>query len=232
MIPLKLELKNFLSYGDTLQTIDFSNHTLICLSGKNGNGKSALLDAITWAVWGQARKIGGTSKADEGLLRLGQTRMMVVLTFMLNNKTYRVRREFAKTHGKPFAALDFEVLDEEGSFFRSLTDKTIRATQDVIERTINLDFDTFVNSAFLRQGQSNEFSKKTAKERKQILANILGLGTYDVLQQHANAEAKKLEQQQTSLRQVIAHLETDIGQESILREALQEIIKTLDVVNN
>ena len=50
MIPLKLQLKNFLSYGATVQTIDFSPYNLICLSGKNGHGKSALLDAITWAI--------------------------------------------------------------------------------------------------------------------------------------------------------------------------------------
>jgi len=62
MIPLKLQLKNFLSYGSELQTIDFTSYPLICLSGKNGHGKSALLDAITWAVWGQARKTLSTSK--------------------------------------------------------------------------------------------------------------------------------------------------------------------------
>lgn len=230
MIPLKLELKNFLSYGDAMQTIDFQNHSLICLSGKNGNGKSALLDAITWAVWGQARKVGGTSKADEGLLRLGQTRMMVALTFMLNNKKYRVRREFSKTYGKPHAALDFEVLEEESGFFRSLTDKTIRATQEVIERTINLDFDTFINSAFLRQGQSNEFSKKTAKERKQILTNILGLATYDLLQQYANAEAKKLEQQAAMDRQLIDRLQTELEQEASLKAEQASLNSSLETV--
>ncbi len=56
MIPLKIQIKNFLSYGPETQTIDFQNYNLICLSGKNGHGKSALLDAITWALWGQARK--------------------------------------------------------------------------------------------------------------------------------------------------------------------------------
>jgi len=94
MIPLKLQLKNFLSYGEQLQTIDFSAYRLICLSGKNGHGKSALLDAITWALWGQARKPFGAARADQSLLRLGQTQMMVVLDFELNGQLYRVRREF------------------------------------------------------------------------------------------------------------------------------------------
>ena len=79
MIPLKLQIKNFLSYGNDIQTIEFGQYPLICLSGKNGHGKSALLDAITWALWGQARKLAGNAKADQGLLRLGQTQMMVML---------------------------------------------------------------------------------------------------------------------------------------------------------
>ena len=97
MIPRKLELKNFLCYGEQTQTIDFKDYNLICLSGKNGNGKSALLDAITWALWGQARKVQGTIKADAGLVRLGQTRMMVSLEFEFNTVIYRVRRAFTKT---------------------------------------------------------------------------------------------------------------------------------------
>ncbi|QQR49216.1 SMC family ATPase [bacterium] len=192
MIPRKLTLKNFLCYGDTAEEIDFKDYSLICLSGKNGYGKSALLDAMTWAIWGQARKVAGAIKADDGLLRLGQSRMMVSFEFELDNKRYHVRREFAKTYGKPYTALDFEVFEERTQRFVSLTDKTIKQTQDKIDTTIGLDFDTFLNSAFLRQNQSNEFSKKTPKERKQILANILGLSKYDVLQQAALEKAKKL----------------------------------------
>ena len=175
MIPIKIQIKNFLSYGNELQTIDFSPYHLLCLSGKNGHGKSALLDAITWAIWGQARKTSNTAKADHGLLRLGQTHMLVILDFECNNVQYRIRREFALTYGKPYAAIDFGIIDEENDTVKPLTEKTIRGTQQKIEETIHLDYDAFINSAFLRQGQSNEFSKKSAKDRKEILANILGL---------------------------------------------------------
>ncbi|MEI2617645.1 MAG: AAA family ATPase [Thermomicrobiales bacterium] len=54
MIPLQLTLRNFLSYRDEA-TIDFTNIRIACLSGDNGAGKSALLDAITWALWGETR---------------------------------------------------------------------------------------------------------------------------------------------------------------------------------
>ena len=220
MIPLTLEIKNFLSYGEPVQAIDFQPYHLICLSGKNGNGKSALLDAITWAIWGQARKVATAPKADDGLVRLGQTRMMVSLTFLFNHRTYRVRREYAKTYGKPFAALDFEIYEEIGERFVSLTDKTIRATQAKIQSLIGLDFDTFINSAFIRQGQSNEFSKKSAKERKQILGTILGLNKYDALQQSALDKVRALEQEKKLLLFSVQQAMQTIEQEERIKNEL------------
>lgn len=235
MIPSKLELKNFICYPDAVQTISFDNYSMICLSGKNGNGKSALLDAITWVLWGQARKISGVSKADEGLLRLGQTRMMVSLEFELGTARYRVRREYAKTYGKPYAALDFEIFNEETKTFASLTDKTIRATQDKIERCIGLNFDTFINSAFLKQGQSNEFSKKTAKERKQILTNILGLEKYAKLQQLALEQVRKNTEEKRVLQKLDEQRSQELAQEQTFQDtftqekaALQELNVSLD----
>ena len=192
MIPLKLQIKNFLSYGAELQTIDFSNYPLICLSGKNGHGKSALLDAITWAIWGQARKIINSSKADQGLLHLGQHTMMVIIDFECNKTIYRIRREYSHNFGKPYATLEFGIIQNDEKTLIPLTDKTIRATQHKIEQTLRLDFNTFINSAFLRQGSSNEFSKKSPKERKDVLASILGLHHYESIRKLACEKTKQL----------------------------------------
>lgn len=211
MIPIKIQIKNFLSYGNDLQVIDFSPYHLVCLSGKNGHGKSALLDAITWAIWGQARKIAGTTKADEGLLRLGQKHMLVILDFLCNDTHYRIRREFALTYGKPYAALDFGIIKTNEDAILPLTEKTIRGTQKKIEDTLRLDYDSFINSAFLRQGFANEFSKKSPKDRKEILANILGLQRYEQLRKAAHdiVRQKQNEQQQLSALAQKAIIELD-----------------------
>lgn len=227
MIPIKIQIKNFLSYGDELQTIDFSNYHLVCLSGKNGHGKSALLDAITWAIWGQARKVGGTAKADQGLLRLGQTHMLVILDFECNGTHYRVRREFALTYGKPYAALDFGIVDQTQENIIPLTEKTIRGTQHKIESTIHLDYDSFINSAFLRQGYSNEFSKKSPKDRKEILANILGLQHYELLRKLANdtvREKSTVKQQLTTLQEKI---QNELAKTDQINSAITQITTQL-----
>ena len=208
MIPIKIQIKNFLSYGAELQTIDFGNYHLICLSGKNGHGKSALLDAMTWAIWGQARKAGATSKADSGLIRLGQKQMLVIFDFVFNFQHYRIRREIMISQAKTTAVLEFGMIQDDGVI--TLTDKTIKATQDAIVRLIGLDFDSFINSAFLRQGGSNEFSKKSSKERKEILAAILGLNHYDKLKDLAAEKVRYYENLLLNQDQLIKHLDSEL----------------------
>lgn len=216
MIPRKLQIKNFLSYGPEIQTIDFSTYNLICLSGKNGHGKSALLDAITWALWGQARKVSDTAKPDENLLRLGQTQMLVILDFEFNQQLYRVRREYVKTYGKPITALDFGIIDEDDQITKPLTEKTIRDTQAKIEKILNLDAESFVNSAFLRQGQSNEFSKKSAKERKEVLANILGISRYETVRKAALEKIKDAQTHKTALATLLESISKELERKDAL----------------
>ena len=188
MVPVRLRLKNFLSYGTAAEELDFNAFHVACLSGGNGQGKSALLDAITWAVWGEARKSAGAVKPDEELLRVGAREMEVELVFDLEGTRYRVVRSYTVTASgktsKP--GLELAVLDGEGGEWRPLTSENVRATQAEIERRVGLDYDTFINSAFLLQGRSDEFTKKKPAERKEVLARVLGLERYERLAARAS----------------------------------------------
>lgn len=230
MIPRRLQLKNFLSYGPQTETIDFSSYRLICLSGKNGHGKSALLDAITWSLWGQARKVGATSKPDQGILRLGQVEMMVCFDFEFNKQMYRVRRDFSKKYGKPHVHVEFGMLDPEDEHFISLTDKTVRKTQAKIEQTLGLDYETFTNSSFLRQGNANEFSKKSAKERKEILSTILGLHQYDKAKACALEKTRALSTQITHLEKMKELSLQELETLKTVKEQQKNVAKTLEEI--
>ncbi len=225
MIPHTLQLKNFLSYGPDMQTIDFRPYQLMYLSGKNGHGKSALLDAMTWAVWGIARKVTTAVRADQGLLRVGQTEMVVIFDFEVNGQRYRVKREFLKSQGKSLAQLEFGLLNEQTNEFIPLTDKTIRATQTKIEKTIKLEYDSFVNTAFLRQGNANEFSKKSPKDRKEILSTILGLQQFDLLKKRALEKIKKLLGRRQAITTLKESLEKQLTQKTEVITALEEVDK-------
>ncbi|MEC8931540.1 MAG: SMC family ATPase, partial [Candidatus Latescibacterota bacterium] len=158
MIPVTLTLRNFLSYGEQPQSLDFTGFRVACLSGDNGNGKSALLDAITYALWGQARKGRHDRKPDEGLLRLGSTHMSVEFTFDLDRDRYRVLRSFRRRPRSSLSELELQCFDPVSDQFRPLTQAgSPTVTQRRIDDLLSMDYDTFTNSAFLLQGQADAF---------------------------------------------------------------------------
>src|SRR5262245_40458036 len=92
MIPIRLSVRNFMCYRGDGAKLDLTGVQLACLSGENGSGKSALLGAITWALWGKARE----RVSDDDLMSLGTTEMEVEYEFVLGDAQYRVVRKRSK----------------------------------------------------------------------------------------------------------------------------------------
>ncbi len=220
MIPVSLKLQNFLSYGTSTEALDFEQFHVACLSGGNGQGKSALLDAITWAIWGEARKASDARKPDEDLLRIGAREMQVELVFDLEGERYRVVRSFYRTASgktsKP--GLEFQLWDTEGDTFRPLTAGSVSDTQAVIDTTLRLDYETFINSAFLLQGRSDEFTKKKPGERKEILGRILGLDRYERLAAVARARLSEATERSKDAEREIERLGAALEDEGRWKE--------------
>lgn len=188
MIPLQLTLKNFLSYREA--TLDFRGLHTACICGSNGAGKSSLLEAITWVIWGQSR-----TATDDDVINAGEKNVRVDFTFISNNETYRAIR--SRQRGRS-TSLEFQIETESG-LFRSLTAKGVRATQQQIIAYLKLDYDTFINSAYLRQGRADEFMLRRPSERKQILADLLKLDRYEALAAKAKDAAKEFKGQAEQL---------------------------------
>jgi exonuclease SbcC len=164
--------------------LDLAGIRVACLAGENGAGKSALLDAITWALWGRSR-----AKRDDELIHLGEDEMAVEFTFDLREQTYRVLRQ-RKAGKRGSTLLDFQVRDF--GRWRSIAEGGVRATQEKIERVLRLDHETFVNSAFLRQGRADEFTVKTPAERKRVLGEILGLDRWTAYEEQAKERLRTI----------------------------------------
>jgi exonuclease SbcC len=96
------------------------------------------------------------------------------------------QRERQHRAGKRAASvLELQTWDEAAGSWRSLSEAGIRETQLKIDALLRLDYETFVNSAFLVQGRADEFTTKTPSERKQVLGRILGLERWEVYEQRA-----------------------------------------------
>jgi len=204
MIPLTLALHNFMPYRDPAP-LDFSGIHIACLAGDNGAGKSALLDAMTWALWGRAR-----ARRDDELIYQGATEMSVEFTFALAGNTYRViRQRKAGTRGA--SALDLQAQTPEGAF-RTLAEPTMRETQTKINHLLRLDYDTFINSSFLLQNRADEFTVKTPAERKQVLADILGLEQWQVFEERAKERIKTIEERVALTDAELSRIDEELAQ--------------------
>lgn len=192
--------------------IDLRGVRTACLSGDNGAGKSALLDCMTWSLWGKAR-----TSHDDQLIALNASEMEVSFAFILNGQEFRVTRRRSKGGRGP---LSLELQVRDGDRWRAISGATARETQRAIDRLLRMDYDTFINSSFILQGRADEFTTKTAGLRKQVLAEILNLSDYDLLEERARTELKARDLQ-------IKEIDAGIGE---IDERLQELPRQRDAV--
>lgn len=226
MIPLSLRLRNFMSYGEGVKPLDFSAFQVACLSGENGHGKSALLDAMTWALWGKSR-----AKSEDDLVQLGKLDMEVELEFALGDERYCVlRKRSLKSSGRRrmgVPTLELQIFDGDG--YRALTGETVAQTQAIVQRVLRMDYETFINSAFIVQGRADEFTLKSPADRKKVLADLLGLERYNQLEERARDEARRCQLERQTILVEISAIDAELshrGQlEAELSRAAERIVK-------
>lgn len=207
MIPITLKLSNFTSYGEDNEQLAFTKFHLAAISGNNGAGKSSLLDAITWCVWGWSRS---GDNADQ-LVRLGAHEMYVEFSFDLDGHTFTIKRSRSLKSGGSSAL-------ELWSTSNNLTEGTIKSTQQKIIDLLHLSFETFTNSSFLRQGHADEFTTKGPNDRKRILADILGLSHYDKLELSAKERVKEADNLLKLLEYKLLEIEAELNQKNLSQE--------------
>ena len=212
MIPLHLRIVGFLSYRDPVE-LDFTTFDLACISGQNGAGKSSLLDAITWSLFGELR-----AKDKDALINLQSKAAEVALTFEYEANIYRVQRTLPR--GKS-TVLEFQI--KSGDEWKPLTERTSRETQARIEQTLRLDYETFVNAAFFLQGKADQFTQQNAGKRKDVLSNILGLEVWETYKARTVEKRRGLEEEVIGIDRSIADIDSELDEEEPRKRRLKEL---------
>ncbi len=175
-------------YRDSVPELDLQSIHVACLCGDNGHGKSALLDSITWALWGKSR-----ARTHDELVHQGRSDMAVDLEFAAGTQRYRVSRRYSRRSNQGHTILEFQV--SSGNGFTPVTLNTVRETEEYIRKIIHMDYDTFVNTAFLLQGEADMFTASTPAKRKEVLAEVLDLAYYETLEERAKQRSREIQGQ-------------------------------------
>ena len=225
MIPIRLSVKNFLSYRDNVPTLDLEGVHVACLCGENGHGKSALLDAITWALWG-----GSRARVQEDLIFQGESEMQVDLEFQAGEGRYKVSRRYARSARSRQGATVLELFYNTENGLQPLTGNSVRETEAKIRSLLHMDYDTFVNSAFILQGRADMFTTSGAAKRKQVLGEVLDLSWYDRLAEKARGESREQERTTERLEAEIAGIDRELSHKEEHEARLAEIQSEMSII--
>ncbi|HEX7433986.1 MAG TPA: SMC family ATPase [Anaerolineaceae bacterium] len=236
MIPLYLRLSGFLSYREPAE-LDFTGFNLACISGNNGAGKSSLLDAITWALFGQARR------KDDDLINSGAKAAEVIFDFAYETNVYRIRRSKPKdkTTDLQFQILQADIHYQPGlgavslgggaqkpADWKTLTEKSVRETEKAIQKTLRMDYDTFTNASFFLQGKADQFAQQQPADRKSILSRILGLDEWEIYRDRAIDERRNLEGELIGIDGRLREINAELDEGPVRRARLFELEEQLD----
>ncbi|MDX1931463.1 MAG: SMC family ATPase [Capsulimonadales bacterium] len=212
MVPIRLQLKNFMSYGEQVPPLEFSGIRFACLSGDNGNGKSALLDAMTWTLFGRTR-----ARSEDDVIRRGATDCQVVFDFEIESVRYRIDRRRTRRG----ASWELQVRQEDGTF-RPLTGAGARETETRIRELLRMDYEMFLASGYVAQGRADEFTRITPAKRKEILADILNIGFYERLEKMAKERHDEARDRETDAEREINGLNAQIARRPLIEQHLAE----------
>jgi exonuclease SbcC len=217
MIPTYLRIEGFLSYNEPAE-LDFEGFELACISGANGSGKSSMLDAMTWAIFGQARR------RDDAVINSNREAAEVVFDFIYEQQQYRIQR--SKARAKTMM-LEFFIKDENDQW-RPLTEHSMRETELRIEETLRMDYETFINASFFLQGKADQFAQQRPGDRKRILSNILGLEIWETYRERSAEKRRRLEMESAIIEASVKEIEEELALEDTRRKFLAELEEKLE----
>ena len=182
MRPIRLQIEGLTSFRQKVE-IDFSSFDLFAITGPTGAGKTSIIDAIIYALYGRTPRLGSRSVRE--LISQGANRLTVLLEFSCGTTRYRIARELQRKPRRTEVRLEVT----EGDRWVSLGDRAGDA-EPFIEQTIGLDYKGFTKAVVLPQGEFDAFLKGETDDRRKILSKLLELDVYSRMMTRANEKAR------------------------------------------
>jgi exonuclease SbcC len=211
MRPLKLRIKGLRSYVAERE-IPFEDVDLMAIVGDTGAGKSSILEAICFALYGSAT---WNAKAAKPLISHGADTMEVELGFAAAGQAWTVYRSTSKGSYPPArSSLACEALGIK-------LDKKDEIDRKIVE-LVGLDYKAFLHCVILPQGRFQELLQATAADRTRLLKGVFQLDVLDRVRDWADGVLRERQPQLATLRTERARLRPDPAAEAeAARQALE-----------
>ncbi|WP_445011627.1 AAA family ATPase [Vreelandella stevensii] len=232
MTPLTLTLQAFGPFArrDTIDFTALGKSPLFLINGPTGAGKSSILDAICFALYGQTTG----NERDAGQMRCDQAApdllTEVTLTFRLRESTYRVRRvpqqERPKANGEGTTTQAAEAqlwrLTPEGQKDECLVARKVTDANGQLQQLLGLDARQFRQVMVLPQGKFRELLLAGSKEREEIFAQLFQTQIFQRIEQRLADQAKHIVREVNDHRQRVQGMlaASDVESEAALEAAL------------
>ena len=188
MRPRRLELDGFSTFRDKT-VLDFDGLDLVAFTGATGAGKSTIIDAITFALYGSVARYDNAARVAPVIHQLS-TQARVRLDFEAGGRTYTATRVVRRRGpGATTAEARLEVAEAGGA--TTVLAGEVGELNDAVEQLLGLDFRQFTRTIVLPQGEFAAFLRDDPSNRDKLLQRLLDLGVYERMGQLARARAKK-----------------------------------------
>ena len=223
----RFEFDNMFSYGED-NVVDFTKLSgVVGLFAANASGKSSLLDALCFCLFDTSTRTYTASS----VLNNKKSSFKCKLLFEVNGQDYVVERIAKKQrNGHVKVNVDFYTHDDSGEVI-SLNGDQRRTTNNNIKQVVGT-FEDFILTTLSAQNANTVFIDKTQKERKELLAQFMGLGVFDRLYTLANEEISEVQAvlrnfSKTNYDEQLADVETNID---VLSDNLKDKRKEYKVI--
>ncbi|MCC6436207.1 MAG: SMC family ATPase [Acidimicrobiales bacterium] len=187
MRPERLELEGFTAFRNRT-VVEFTDADLFAFSGPTGAGKSSLIDAIVFVLYGTIPRLADRRRVGP-VISQGKVEARLGLTFGVGPAQYRAVRVVRATPSggasTKEARLERLVDGEPAELLAGDADEVTRQ----VERLLGLTYEHFTTAVVLPQGEFARFLHHKPADRQALLKELLDLGLYDRLQQRAHRHA-------------------------------------------
>ena len=205
MRPIRLEMRGFTSFVEPT-VIDFDDLNAFALVGPTGSGKSSIIDAICFALYGKVPRYGDRA-ATAGVISTGSNELAVRLRFSVGEQHYVVVRVVRRKGREAKPQTTDARLERVIPGGTDVLAGSVRDLDRCIDDVVGLSFEHFTRCVVLPQGEFARFLHDEPKDRRSLLVRLLDLGIYEAMRKRADELARVAKTHADLLDQQIAKLE-------------------------